>query len=84
MELNQLLHEMFIYENLVTLTLIFFNEKFISRNIFVQLNINRKTNKSVSCKKHFFRGYGVKNNNKNYLELSCFIRTRIEKQTDEI
>ena len=79
MELNQLIHEIFMYENLVKLTLIFFNKKFISRNILVQLNRKRKTNKKASSKKHFFRGYGVKNNNKNYLERSCFILTRIEK-----
>ena len=54
MELNQLLLEMFICENLVTLTLIFFNKKFISRNIFVQLNRNRKNKHKRFMQKAFF------------------------------
>ena len=54
MELNQLIHEIFIYENLVTLTLIFFNKKFISRNILVQLNRKRKNKQKGLMQKAFF------------------------------
>ena len=55
MELNQLIHEIFIYENLVTLTLIFFNKKFISKNILVQLNRKKeKQTKRPHAKSIFF------------------------------
>ena len=67
MELNHLLNEMFICKkNLVTLTSIFFNKKFISRNNFVQLNRNKENKqKSFMQKAFFFRGSGGKNNNNN-------------------
>ena len=94
MTLIQLLHEIFIYEKIVTLTLLFFNTKPLARNDFVQLKQKQESKQKGFIQKSFFILPGEQwekhkpppkkkqqqnKTKKRYLELSCFIWTRIEK-----
>lgn len=72
----------FIYENIVTLTLLFFSTKIVARNYFVQLKQKQESEQKRFMQKSFLFQVIVEKKNektKKYLELSCFICTRIEK-----